>query len=75
MIYSLRDWLRDEDNAMYVEESERDTLLQKLEDDEEWLYDEGSQLPHTKYQEKNYELTKEQTKFNKRKEEHQKRDE
>jgi len=58
-----------------VEESERETLLQKLEDDEEWLYDEGSQLSHTKYQEKNYELTKEQTKFTKRKDEHQKREE
>lgn len=70
MIYSLRDWLRDDDNEMYVEESEKEALLQKLEDGEEWLYDEGSQVSHTKYQERSYELTKEQTKFNKRKEEH-----
>jgi len=49
MIYSLRDWLRDDDNEMYVEESEKEALLQKLEDGEEWLYDEGSQVSHTKY--------------------------
>lgn len=31
-------------------------------------------MSHTKYQEKSYELTVEQTKFNKRKEEHSSRD-
>lgn len=63
MIYSLRDWLTDEDNAAYVPEADREALLQKLEDGEEWLYDEGSQVSHSKYQERSYELTKEQTKF------------
>ena len=44
MIYSLRDWLRDDDNTVYVDESERDALFTKLDDGEEWLYDEGANL-------------------------------
>lgn len=44
MIYSLRDWLRDDDNTVYVDESERDALFTKLEDGEEWLYDDGANL-------------------------------
>lgn len=70
MIYSLRDWLRDEDNEKYVSETDREDLFKKLDDGEEWLYDEGMQVSYTKYQERSYELTKEQTKFSKRKNEH-----
>ena len=69
-IYSLRSWLREEENEVYVAEEERESLLTKLDDGEEWLYDEGAQLHHTKYQERSYELTKEMTKFNKRRNEH-----
>ena len=74
LIYSLRDWLRDDDNTIYVEDSEREALFTKLDDGEEWLYDDGSDVSHTKYQERSYELTTEQTKFNRRKEEHQSRE-
>ena len=41
-IYSLRDWLRDEDNFKYAGEEEREALLKKLDDGEEWLYDDGA---------------------------------
>ena len=75
LIYSLRDWLRDDDNEQYVPEADREALLKKLEDGEEWLYDEGSSASYTKYQERSYELTKEQTKLTKRKTEHKSREE
>jgi len=42
LIYSLRDWLRDDDNEKYVDEAEREALFTKLDDGEEWLYDEGA---------------------------------
>ena len=58
-IYAMKDWLRDEDNEKYILEADREALLQKLDDGDEWLYDEGSQVHHTKYQERSYELTKE----------------
>lgn len=70
----MKDWLRDDDNEKYVLESDREELLQKLDDGEEWLYDEGSQVHYSKYQERSYELTKEQTRFNKRKQEHEARE-
>jgi hypoxia up-regulated 1 len=41
-IYSLRDWLRDEDNFKYAGEEEREALLKKLDDGEEWLYEDGA---------------------------------
>jgi len=74
LIYSLRDWLRDDDNEKYVDEAEREALFTKLDDGEEWLYDEGANVSYTKYQEKSYELTALQTKFNNRKEQHSSRD-
>ena len=74
LIYSLRDWLRDDDNEKYVDEAEREALFTKLDDGEEWLYDEGANVSYTKYQEKSYELTVLQTKFNNRKEQHSSRD-
>jgi len=41
-IYSLRDWLTDEDNQKYAGEEERQALLKKLDDGEEWLYEDGA---------------------------------
>ena len=48
-IYATRAWLRDDDNQDYVLEEDREALLTKLDEGEEWLYDDGSDLPHTKY--------------------------
>ena len=48
--------------------------MKKLDDGEEWLYEDGSEAHHTTYQERSYELTKEQTTFTKRKEEHVERE-
>ena len=74
MIYSLRDWLRDDDNEKYVDEAEREALFTKLDDGEEWLYDEGANVAFSKYEWRTKELKEEQTKFNNRKEEHSSRE-
>lgn len=42
MIYKLKDWLREDDNAPYVEEAERDSKMEELSEMEDWLYDEGA---------------------------------
>ena len=49
MIYALRDWLRDDVNEKYVEETDKNDLLQKLDDGEDWLYDDGSDAAYSKY--------------------------
>ena len=69
-IYEVRAWLRDDDNEDYVTSEDREALLEKLEEAEDWLYGDGAQVSYTKYQERGYELTKEQTQFTKRKNEH-----
>ena len=56
-----------------MDEDEQQALLTKLDEGEEWLYDDGANVSHTKYQEKSYELTVEQTKLFKRKTEYQNR--
>jgi membrane carboxypeptidase/penicillin-binding protein len=49
MIYKLRDWLREEDHAPYVEEAEREKFIEYLGEQEEWLYDDGSNQNFTVY--------------------------
>ena len=68
LIYEFRDFLRDESNFQYVKESDRDSLMDKLEKGEDWLYDEGSDVGYKVYQEKNYELLSDYSKYKKRKE-------
>ena len=68
LIYEFRDFLRDESNFMYVKESDRDSLMEKLETSEEWLYDDGSDVGYKVYQEKSYDLMTDYSKFKKRKE-------
>lgn len=52
MIYKMKDWLREEDNEPFVEEAERESQMEKLNEWEEWLYDEGANQPFTIYQER-----------------------
>ena len=42
LIYALRGWLREDENEKYVLEADREALLQKLDDGEDWLYGEGA---------------------------------
>ena len=74
LIYEFRDFLRDEDNFLYIKEADRDSLMQKLEQSEEWLYDDGSDVGYKVYQEKSYELMTDYSKYKKRKEQAQSRE-
>lgn len=69
MIYKLREWLRDEDFYPYVEESERDSQIESLNEMEEWLYEDGADAKYTVYQEKEKNLTALFNKYNSRKDE------
>ena len=57
MIYKLRDWLREDDYAPYVEESEREKLIEYLGEQEDWLYDDGANQNHSVYQQMEKNLT------------------
>jgi len=50
MIYTMKDWLREDDNQEYVEDSKREALIEHLTEQEDWLYDEGSNLLYTAYE-------------------------
>lgn len=50
MIYTIKDWLREDENQEYVEESKREALIEHLSEQEDWLYDEGSNLLYTAYE-------------------------
>lgn len=38
----MREWLREDDNEKYVEEEERNAYVEKLNDWEDWLYEDGA---------------------------------
>lgn len=73
-IYSLRSWLREEENEPYVEESKREALIEYLNEQEDWLYEDGAQQNHTVYETLEKNLTKTATKFEERKSEHETRE-
>ena len=50
MIYKLRDWLREDDYAPYVEEVQREKLIEYLGEQEDWLYDDGANQNHSVYE-------------------------
>ena len=56
MIYKMRDWLRDEDNAVYAEEASREAMLANLTEMEDWLYEDGASANYTVYEGKHKEL-------------------
>ena len=49
MIYKLREWLREDENAPYVQEALKESRIEQLSEQEDWLYDEGSALNYTVY--------------------------
>jgi hypothetical protein len=49
MIYKMRDWLREDENAPYVKADEIESGIEKLTEQEDWLYDDGSDQNHTVY--------------------------
>ena len=75
LIYEFRAWLREEANEKYVTEEDREAKLAMLEEAEDWLYEAGADVGYKTYQEKQYGLMADKTKFDKRREEHLKREE
>jgi len=69
MIYKLRGWLRDDDNEIYVLEDDRDKIIEKLGDHEDWLYDEGAHANYTTFEKMFKVLKTDFDKFEKRKSE------
>ena len=41
-IYKMRDFLREEENEIFVEQEEREKYIEQLNEWEEWLYEDGS---------------------------------
>ena len=56
MIYKMREWPRDDDNAAYVEESNREERLTQLTELEDWLYEDGASANFSVYEGKHKEL-------------------
>jgi len=38
----MREWLREDDNEKFVKEEDRVAYIEKLNDWEDWLYEDGS---------------------------------
>lgn len=71
----MRGWLNEDDNEPFVKEEDKESLLSKLEEAEDWLYGDGSDMGYKEYQTKTYELTTEFTPLKKRQKEHELRGE
>ena len=56
LIYKFRAWIQDEENIKFTNEEEKNSLISKLDDGEEWLYGDGAHQTYTKYQERSYGL-------------------
>ena len=67
MIYTMRDWLRDDENAPYVEESASAAYIEQLTEWEDWLYDEGSNLMYNVYEDMYKNMTKDLNTYKARK--------
>lgn len=75
VIYSMRDWLNDDENNPYIVSDEQRALLTKLSEHEEWLLEgEGDTASHTEYEKRFKELNKQLTTYKTRKSEHSERD-
>ena len=67
MIYTMRDWLRDDENAAYVEEAASAAYIEQLTEWEDWLYDEGSNLMYNVYEDMYKNMTKDLDAYKSRK--------
>jgi len=76
LIYSMRDWLTDDQNTPYATDEHREELLGKLLTQEDWLLDgEGEFAEHQEYNKRRNELNSQLQKLQERKSEHEKRNE
>lgn len=66
LVYQFRSWLREEDNEPYVEEEQRESWIEKLNEMEDWLYEDGSDESYPAYRKKREELDKDFRVFQKR---------
>lgn len=73
MVYEMRGWLNDDDNFAYVSESDREEWVDKCNEGEDWLYEDGADAGYKEYQERSYKLSGAFNKFRNRKIEHQSR--
>jgi hypoxia up-regulated 1 len=67
MIYTMRDWLREDENAPYVEESVSAAHIEQCTEWEDWLYDEGSNLMYNVYEDMFKNMTKDLNSYKARK--------
>jgi len=49
LIYEFRGFLREDENFIYTSDEDREALITKTEDAEEWLYDAGSEVTYKVY--------------------------
>jgi len=64
----MRDWLREEENEIFVEQEEREKYVEQLNEWEDWLYEDGSNQPYTVYEMKYKNMTRDMSKYEARKE-------
>jgi len=64
----MRDWLREEENEIFVEQEEREKYVEQLNEWEDWLYEDGSNQPYTVYEKKYKNMTRDMSKYEARKE-------
>ena len=57
-IYTIRDWLREDENMPYVDESVRDAYIEKLTEWEDWLYEDGANQNYSVYEKMHKNMTK-----------------
>ena len=57
-IYTMRDWLREDENMPYVGEAIRDAYIEQLTEWEDWLYDEGANQNYSTYEKMHKNMTK-----------------
>lgn len=76
VIYSMRDWLNDDENNPYIPQGETETLLNRLSKEEDWLLEgEGDTASYKEYENRFGELNKIMNTFKSRKQEHNMREE
>jgi len=71
----MRSWLREDENAVYVEAAYLEEKIEKLTEMEDWLYEDGADANHTVYEGKHKDLAKEFEKLENRKQWYEQQDE
>ena len=73
-IYRVREWLREDENFPYVKEEIREAQIERLTEQEDWLYEDGADANHTTYNALAKNLSEEFRTYVSRKEEHELRE-